>query len=222
MIRPMRQTPGLLAKTWNELLSTALVLVHWCPTGADQLVRKTTPGKISNQQSTWIGLSLWLDNHKTCLKTASEMHVAPRISLTVSRREQAFVAIFIFFGSILFMINCRWGRHKRRGWMMAIKVWAVTSVVNLILWSWRQKRWWWKMVLDLSFEKHCKVPTFIFPLAKSVPNLSNLVLGNLSLVGNLQQISRWWAICSSASGQTQSASAVHYASASVYLCTMYT
>ena len=108
------------------------------------------------------------------------------------------------------MINCRWERHKRRRWMMAIKVWAVTSVVKLILWSWRQKRWWWKMVLDLSFEKHCKVPTFIFPLAKSVPNLSNLVLGNLSLVGNLQQISRWWAICSSASGQIQSASAVHY------------
>ena len=123
---------------------------------------------------------------------------------------------FNCFGSILFMINCRWGRHKRRRWMMAIKVWAVTSVVKLILWSWRQKRWWWKMVLDLSFEKHCKVPTFIFPLAKSVPNLSNLVLGNLSLVGNLQQISRWWAICSSASGQIQSASAVHYA----YICVL--
>ena len=25
MIRPMRQTPGLLAKTWNELLSNAMV-----------------------------------------------------------------------------------------------------------------------------------------------------------------------------------------------------
>ena len=129
------------------------------------------------------------------------MHVAPRISLTVSRREQAFVAIFIYFGSILFMINCRWGRHKRRRWMMAIKVWAVTSVVKLILWSWRQKRWWWKMVLDLSFEKHCKVPTFIFPLAKictkSLKSSAGQSLSsgqssaNLKMVGNLQQ--RKWA-----------------------------
>ena len=99
------------------------------------------------------------------------------------------------------MINCRWGRHKRRRWMMAIKVWAVTSVVKLILWSWRQKRWWWKMVLDLSFEKHCKVPTFIFPLAKictkSLKSSAGQSLSsgqssaNLKMVGNLQQ--RKWA-----------------------------